>query len=301
MAAGYDRIAAVLASDPPLMFVRRFARLNAKNILYYQAELGDLEADLEEMISIDRDIAFHEGGNEKYYPFSIGHLKGSLGTSENVSVQWKQFLEIRKLLKEYNEALIQQSQLMRLRSPDEAELAGFRDWLGSLEGGPIRKHHWDDKNDLVAIYARQDGADHFTRWIYRKALPWFHHCWGHRLKVISETIYTYIKYPSKTLTQLQENRDPELGLYLYRDGPIKSFTNALSICISGLLPASSILVLFFVKSVTLRLVIIFIYNITFAMVLGIMVKAKRSEMFAASTAFAAVQVALITTSNGSSC
>ena len=153
-----------------------------------------------------------------------------------------------------------------------------------MEGGPSRRHQWDDENDLVAILARQDGADHFTRWIYRTGLPWFHERWGYRFKVVPETIYTYINYLSDKLTQLQEKPDPEIGAYLYRDGPIKSFTNALSIFISGLLPASSILVLFFVKSVTLRLVIIFIYNITFAMVLGIMVNAKRSEMFAASTA-----------------
>ncbi|PLB35139.1 uncharacterized protein BDW47DRAFT_111024 [Aspergillus candidus] len=280
MAAGYDRIAAFLASDPPSMFFRRFARLNAKNILYYQAELGDLAADLEEIISLDRDSASRDGGNEKHYPFSIGHLKGSLGNSENASMQWEKFLEIRKLLKEYNEALIQQSQLMRLRSPDEAELAGFREWLRCLEGGPSTRHQWDDQDDLVAILARQDGTDHFTRWIYRKALPWFHERWGYRFK----------KTP-----------DPEIGAYLYRDESIKSFTNALSIFISGLLPASSIIVLFFVKSVPLRLAIIFIYNITFAMVLGFMVKARRSEMFAASTAFAAVQVALITSSDGKSC
>ena len=106
MAAGYDRIAAFLASDPPSMFVRRFARLNAKNILYYQAELADLEADLEDIIGLDRDSASRDGGNEKHYPFSIGHLKGTLGNSKNVSMQWEKFLEIRRLLKEYSVFLI---------------------------------------------------------------------------------------------------------------------------------------------------------------------------------------------------
>lgn len=102
MAAGYDKIAAFLASDPPLMFFRRFGRLNAKNLLYYQSELADLEADLEEIIELDRGSASSGGENEKNYPFSIGHLKGLMGNPREVSMQWEKCLEIRRLLNEYS-------------------------------------------------------------------------------------------------------------------------------------------------------------------------------------------------------
>lgn len=88
--------------------------------------------------------------------------------------------------------MLQQSQLMRLHAPDPAELAGFRNWLKCLEGGPSEKNLWDNENDLVAILARQDDTDHFTRWIYRKGLPWFHKCCGNPLKVFSETIHASV-------------------------------------------------------------------------------------------------------------
>lgn len=99
MPAEYDKIAALMASDPPLMFFRRFGELNAKNIIYYQAELAGLAVELDAIISLDRKSG---AGNAKEYPFSVGHLKGTLGNPKEISMQWEKFLEIRRLLKEYS-------------------------------------------------------------------------------------------------------------------------------------------------------------------------------------------------------
>ncbi|GCB18027.1 hypothetical protein AAWM_00912 [Aspergillus awamori] len=67
--------------------------------------------------------------------------------------------------------------------------------------------------------------------------------------------------------------------------------------ISGLLPAISIIMLYYVKNTVAKLVTISVLNMVFVVIMGLMSKAGRVEIFAAATAFAAVQVAMIT--NGS--
>lgn len=75
-----------------------------------------------------------------------------------------------------------------------------------------------------------------------------------------------------------------MGTWTYSDQKIKTFTYIFSLFMSGLLPASSILILYFVKDPTDKLIIIFVYNVVFPLVIGFLVKAKRADIFAAATA-----------------
>ena len=43
---GYAKLASFMASDSEFAIFRRFGALNAQNLLYYQAELMDLETHL---------------------------------------------------------------------------------------------------------------------------------------------------------------------------------------------------------------------------------------------------------------
>ena len=48
---GYDKLAAFIAADNGLIICRRFSILNAKNLLYLQAELVNLEAELRDIVA----------------------------------------------------------------------------------------------------------------------------------------------------------------------------------------------------------------------------------------------------------
>jgi hypothetical protein len=94
---GYDKLAAFIGDSPEMSIYRRFSRLGAKNILYLQAELVNLEAELEEIIRDDKD----SGDEEKEpFPYSVWHLKHSF-QDQNRNAQWLKVLEIRQTLKEY--------------------------------------------------------------------------------------------------------------------------------------------------------------------------------------------------------
>ncbi|KAK2769441.1 hypothetical protein FQN52_005029 [Onygenales sp. PD_12] len=276
--AGYDELAKFITADPGLSIYRRFSYLNTKNILYLQAELVNLEAQLERIIR--EDIQSQEP-NRELFPYSLWHLKwfGQDPKSRD-SLQWTKVLEIRKTLKEYNNAIFQQSQLMKLEGPSSNNLSVLRDWLIRPEGGNLFLKSWEFDtwkydNDLMCLGGLQNGTDSLTRWIYERVIPWFHDHWGHSHK----------------------QPDPEGGVYIYDDKKILMATNIASAILSSLLPALSILILYLIKNPFAKLGAMIGFTVAFAIVIAIVVKARRVETFAAATAFAAVQAVFI----GGSC
>jgi hypothetical protein len=100
---GYHKLAALMGSDCGLSIYRRFAKLNARNLLYLQAELVNLEAELENIILEDNDS---DDDEKKLFSFSLWHLKHSSDAPDgDFPIQWHKVLEIRRLLKEYSELL----------------------------------------------------------------------------------------------------------------------------------------------------------------------------------------------------
>ena len=78
--------------------------------------------------------------------------------------------------------------------------------------------------------------------------------------------------------------DVETGTVYYSDEKIIRATRITSTLVSSLIPATSMLALFFVNNLKVRLAIIFIYNVAFSMMIGLLAKTRRVEVFAASSA-----------------
>lgn len=103
--SGYDKLASFIGLDRGLSIYKRFASLNAKNILYLQAELVNLEAELK---NIALEDIRSENPEKEPFPYSVFHLKRSyqIHEYENDQIghptQWLKVLEIRQLLKEYS-------------------------------------------------------------------------------------------------------------------------------------------------------------------------------------------------------
>lgn len=102
---GYDKLAVFLGSHPEFQYFRRFSTLNAKNLLYLQAELANLEQELNDIIQEDKELAFREEKKRKY-PFSVWHLKSSANDASVDSYQWRKVKEVRELLYEYSKRII---------------------------------------------------------------------------------------------------------------------------------------------------------------------------------------------------
>jgi hypothetical protein len=76
----------------------------------------------------------------------------------------------------------------------------------------------------------------------------------------------------------------EMGIWKYSDEKISAATNIIATIVSATLPASSMIVLFCVNSIAVKLAIVVVYNIGFSFVLRFLVRAKNVEVFATVTA-----------------
>ncbi|KAL4941873.1 hypothetical protein BDV06DRAFT_172532 [Aspergillus oleicola] len=289
---GYDSLAALMASDKGLFIFRSFKRLNAKNLSYYQAEIVNLEKELQDLIEIDNNSDDEKRG---LFCTTVKFLK-----EVPTAPQWVKFLELRGLLEKYNTALLQHAEILRLKAPDENDqgvlrtrLGEFEDWGSLPELDQWFGEHGENAEDLVTLSGRYENVDPFTKWWIQTVIPAFHGWIWYRNSV----------------------PDLEMGTVYYDDEKIKRWTRFVSTIVSSVIPATSMLALYLVKNMVTRLILIIMYNIAFSIILGFLTKARRVEVFAASTAyvntssgppvvvlkltskngrFAAVQVAFIT-------
>ncbi|KAL6235902.1 hypothetical protein BDW75DRAFT_229947 [Aspergillus navahoensis] len=248
------------------------------NLLFLQAEIAIKEKELKEIMHKDRE------SGDKYrekYPSSVRLLKGMDEPSE----QWRKWLEIRELLEKYNMIFAQHAQLLRLKPPHKRDLDTFKDWLDDnpICIFPVECTQWfgengEEKGDLVALSGRYENVDLLTNWVFRVVIP----------------LYDRLIVHFRQLIRTKKDGDIEKGPVYYDDEKIIRATRLTSTITSSAIPASSMLVLYLVNNMITRLIIIVVYNIGFSIIMGLLAKARRVEVFAASTAFAAVQVAFIT-------
>jgi len=133
-------------------------------------------------------------------------------------------------------------------------------------------------NDLLAVEKRSSG-DPFSRWITNTLIPFFH-----------TKLFKHFKAPIP--------EDPESGICNYDDGKVARFVHVLSTVVASMLPITSIIVLYFVSDPHNRLAIAVAFTGLFAFCLAVTTRARRVEIFAATSGFAAVQVVFMTGGNG---
>jgi hypothetical protein len=93
---GYPRLANLVSQYPGMAIFRRFARLNAQNLLLMQAEIAQLELDLD-MTALE-DSQSNDANRQSFQTYA--HLLKTATGSD--SLQWRKFTELRSRLKEYS-------------------------------------------------------------------------------------------------------------------------------------------------------------------------------------------------------
>ena len=93
---GYPQLAQFLHLDPSFWIFRRFAALNAKNLLYMQAELVNLEREL-----ADLEEESCKSGIGAAAQYRVFELKNEMADA-NVRKQWEKVMEVRGVLREYS-------------------------------------------------------------------------------------------------------------------------------------------------------------------------------------------------------
>ncbi|KAK1597512.1 uncharacterized protein LY79DRAFT_388688 [Colletotrichum navitas] len=270
-------VSAWLSQDPDseTFIFRKFNDLSARNILYLQCELLELEEKLKRI-------------DEKVWPNGSIELKDAARTWEELLDQAKRpnsmasemmtaVTEVREKLKEYHEALVLQKQIAAMHRPRNGALEATRYWLdGGLvpragkkpkpKLGGKAKGYLDDGDDLVSLKAPVE-RDY-----------------------LSEAVRTY--WPGR-------HDSPSEGRYGIRRHEEQSVTMAVGIIstiLAAILLIGAIVGFSYVTAWGAKLGMICAFTTVFALSVGIMTSAKRAEIFAATAAYAAVLVVFV--SNG---
>ncbi|KAG0650167.1 hypothetical protein D0Z07_2935 [Hyphodiscus hymeniophilus] len=103
--------------------------------------------------------------------------------------------------------------------------------------------------------------------------------------------------PSSERSSENSSFDLEANIFLYRDTYFHRIANILGTLVSSLIPIAAIIILSFVRNMTARLGIVCAFTAVFSICLGLVTEAKRFENFAATAAFASVQVVFVGSTN----
>ncbi|CAN9145643.1 unnamed protein product [Alternaria alternata] len=161
--SGYPSLARFIASDRDrtTLIYKRFDELAARNLLYLQSELAELQA--RQRAFDQHDLTATLGTKQCSRNFA-DFQKSMRADDERQKDRWKLMKDIRETLKEYREALLFESTLATIPRPSKGILRAFLTEFynqsdGKGEPFPTLGGHsaglYDDIDDLVALRDRK--------------------------------------------------------------------------------------------------------------------------------------------------
>ncbi|ORY69692.1 uncharacterized protein BCR38DRAFT_520613 [Pseudomassariella vexata] len=276
---------------------RKFNHLAVLNILFLQAELCHLEYEFARQRKKDL-----ESGEKRRVDCDWNWLLLSEPELNRGSGQWESFLEIRKKLGEYYSAVLQYQQINSLRQPSDEQREDVFNILGDstlndsfghfqsldLAGidGPMVYGSQHGK-DLVLLDAREDDNDALFRYIVRPMFWFVHYFWKAKKKPMTKDLESGAEGEGEKMTRL----------YHYMPHQFEVANRVVGALTGASLPVVSMVILYKFGDMNTKVALVCVFTIIFCLLLSIMSKARRIEVFAATAAFASVQVVWISQSN----
>ncbi|CAG8982356.1 hypothetical protein HYALB_00014055 [Hymenoscyphus albidus] len=259
---GYPILADMMGRVGEIAIFRKFGALNILNLMSMQAELLQLEDDLKDILE-----AFDGTTPKQLFLQDFYEVRNQ----EDGKELRDQMKEIKAKLNEYNSALLQVSQVASLRPPRKANLHFLHTWLrgfspgqgNSFQRGTERKT-WELRlrlDDFITVKSTSDEKDATTATVTDRAITWYHNVIGSNTRAPIKKGTAIIEY---TVTG--------------------TATKYLVTLVSSMLPAVSILGLYFEKDLLHRIWIMLGMTFVFAAALSFGTSAKRIEIFSATAA-----------------
>ncbi|KAI0117712.1 hypothetical protein GGR51DRAFT_545696 [Nemania sp. FL0031] len=273
---GYVRLAEHMSRYPQLAILRRFGALANETLLYYQAEIAQLEARIRFIQEQDNRS---DDENRRLYGRSwILLSESSLGEPGCPQrEQYELIMKLRKLMAEYHQALYFHREALALRSPHKKILEDLREWMRRPIMGHIAILSWDwrtwEVHSIEDLITFEDSTmDRFTSLITYSIVDIYHNIIGR-----------YI-HGARGKSTLPLNYADHRHTVTYTHRSIARFTQAFTVLIACTLPIASIVILYIVENTATRLGIIALLTGLFSSSMSLLTMAALQEIFAATAA-----------------
>ncbi|KAI1180525.1 hypothetical protein F4777DRAFT_597335 [Nemania sp. FL0916] len=281
---GYVRLAEYMNLHPQLAIFRRFGTLANQTLLYYQAEIAELEHHLKQVREEDEqsDDEHRKLSARSWYNLCQSSLEDQDYSQQG---QHELVMRLRKLMAEYHQALYFHKEALALRSPHEKILGDLREWMRRPIMGNIQIMSCDWRtwticdDDLITF--ENSVMDRFTYLMTYTIIDIYH-------KLVGRHIHA-----ARQKTILPLNHSDHHHTVTYRLKSIRRFTRVLTVLTAPTLPVAGIVILYIVKNMAVRLGIIAILTSLFSLSMSLLTMASLQEIFAATAAFAAVLVVFL--------
>jgi hypothetical protein len=312
---GYPKLARQMASTTNLMVFRRFSNLNLFNLLSLQAELVDLEGQLQE--SWEMEDALDE---DKTYSKNFKLLRETMDAEDQASNgepdgqpkrqlkkehndQWKLVVRIRDVLKEYStriliqikttwklttqdEALLQVAEVSNLSAPDTQSFKTLKGWLVMKAGGNnfLAEYHSYELRTWTPKGAKEDDKTDFVALVDPGGENDFFQRWisSTPLEWFNKHVVNRMrgKPPSKAEPQLDE----EGGIIKYKDSTLNRISVFVTLFLALGFLMGAICALYFNNNILQRIGIMAGFTTAFGAALMLFTTASRIEIFSSTAA-----------------
>ncbi|OBT63254.1 hypothetical protein VE03_07788 [Pseudogymnoascus sp. 23342-1-I1] len=275
---GFPRVAQKLASDPDktTTIFRRFDRLSARNLIYLEAELAELEARQDRLDEEDRKSTSEQVRSchtewSTFEQLATGRHPNGDPVNPEQAEKLELALKIRSKIKEYHEALAVHQTLLNSKPPAATTIKGMKEWFLDTHSGKqfptpqlwgASEKRFEDPYDLVALRvpADQDRLSEFILNYFGGFFP----------ATSTDTHSTYI-----------------------REAHLAKAIAILSSLLSAILLFGSIASLYLVHNASALLGMLGGWTVLFAVSVGWLTNARRDQIFAATAAYCAVLVVFV--------
>ncbi|KAH9905263.1 hypothetical protein F4778DRAFT_729210 [Xylariomycetidae sp. FL2044] len=249
---------------------RRFDRLSARNLLFMEAELAELEALQDRYDEEDtrnrNDVRIMRSHSDwsRFEELALAMDDDGNLLNPDLAKRMALGLKIRAKLKDYHKALKAHQELLNSSPPESRTVTAMEDWfqgrgtrhlVPQLWGQSARR--FQDRDDLVALRVNEVDQDRVYQFMFN---------------------YLGSFFPLKSGGGSSPMISPS------------QFFNIITTLLAAVILFGSIISLYFSNSSGLTIGLLALWTVLFAIYIGFLTNARKDQIFAATAAYAAVLV-----------
>ncbi len=292
---GYPSVAAFVSDDIDGRIYRRFSYLRNRLLLQTQDKIVALERKLEKLDNEDSRLAL-VGDDE-----ALKRLLSRRYNEKHGPTRVKVLEELEPLLEKYDEMLLREHEISSIKKPSPKQRANFSNFINKgkvcVDGQEPRKHlalaEYESlyRRDDTLILGTQDDAwlgtyvESLKSWMPR--LMQTVRCpavVSRRMRAEQNAHHQYF-----LATPADRARSKESGIQHYSNERMNTFVKALVCAVTTILLVLPIVILYVLSihgaSGGLKIGILLVFVVVFALILAVITNASRSEMFGASAGY----------------